>query len=263
MSYEHYGRGALHANPTVAGGRYAYQAEAERLIVLDIAAKLDLCPTDDLLEIGCGPGNLLIPLAFLCRSATGVDHPNLVRRLAERFPGPRKISLVPGNFLDVQTPDSSYSKIFMYAMLHYLSTVEEVLGFVHKAAALLRPGGRMLLGDLPNADHKRRFLATQAGRAFDERWRASRERAAPPGEDFPGESDDRLVGAFGDASIARIMLEMRAAGFESYVVEQTPDLPFGHTREDLLVIAHDDQSLDDSGRCAMAALSATGARSAR
>jgi SAM-dependent methyltransferase len=237
MSYEHYGRGAAHANATVAGGRYAYQAEAERLITLDVAAKLKLCPTDDLLEIGCGPGNLLIPLAFLCRSATGIDHPNAVGRLTDRLPGPPAITTVPGNFLDVKPPEGSYSKIFMYAMLHYLSSLEEVLGFIRKAAELLRPGGRMLLGDLPNADHKRRFLATAAGRAFDERWRADRDGAAPIEGDFPGEDDDRLVGAFEDSSIARIVLEMRAAGFESYILEQPTDLPFGHTREDILIVA--------------------------
>jgi len=237
MSYEHYGRGAGHANPTVAGGRYAYQAQSERLIVLDVASKLELCPADDLLEIGCGPGNLLIPLSFLCQSATGIDHPDLVRRLSERFAGPRQIAVMPGNFLDVQPPERSYSKIFMYAMLHYLSSIEEVLAFVGKAAGLLRPGGRMLLGDLPNADHKRRFLATRAGRDFDDTWRADRDRAAPADGDFPGEDDDRLVGAFDDAGIARIALEMRAAGFESYILEQPADLPFGHTREDILVVA--------------------------
>ena len=238
MSYEHYGRGAQHPNITVAGGRYAYQAQAERLIALDVVAKLKLGPADDLLEIGCGPGNILIPLAFLCGSATGIDHPNLLGRLSDRLSGPPKITLVAGNFLDVNPPCESYSKIFMYAMLHYLSSVDEVLGFVNKAAGLLRPGGRMLLGDLPNADHKRRFLATPTGRAFDEGWRASRDGATPSEGDFPGEDDDHLVGAFDDASIARIMLETRAAGFESYVVEQRADLPFGHTREDIVIVAH-------------------------
>jgi SAM-dependent methyltransferase len=238
MSYEHYGRGAQHPNITVAGGRFAYQEHGERLISLDVAAKLQLDPDDDLLEIGCGPGNILIPLAFRCRSATGIDHPELLARLSQRLAGPPQIALVGGNFLDVQPPRESYSKIYMYSMLHYLSSVEEVLRIARKAIGLLAPGGRMLLGDLPNCDHKRRFLATPAGQAFDARWRAARDAATPPEGDFPGEDDDRLVGAFDDAGIARIVLEMRAAGFESYILPQPAELPFGHTREDILVVAH-------------------------
>jgi SAM-dependent methyltransferase len=237
-SYENYGAGAEQANLTVVAGRYASQGEAERLIVVDVVTKLDLCPGDDLLEIGCGAGNLLIPLAFLCRSATGIDHPALLARLLQRFPESPQITLLSGNFLDVQ-PDVSYSKILMYAMLHYQSSMDEVLECIDKAASLLRPRGRMLLGDLPNADHKRRFLATRAGKTLDREWTARRSEAAPSEEDSLWDGDPRLVGSFDDKSIVEIMRTMREAGFEAYVLEQRPELPFGCTREDILVVAGD------------------------
>lgn len=238
-SYENYGAGADQANPTIVAGRYACQSKAERLIVVDVATKLALCPDDDLLEIGCSAGNILIPLAFLCRSATGIDHPALLRRLSRRFPGPPEITLLPGNFLDIE-PEASYSKILMYSMLHYLSSLEEVLEFIHKAASLLRPRGRMLLGELPNADHKRRFLATEAGQTFNEEWSRRRRDAAAPENEIVGDEDQQLVASFDDASIFRIVRSMREAGFETYVLEQDPELPFGHTREDVLIVAADD-----------------------
>lgn len=236
QSYENYGRGAGHADVTVVAGRYAYQTEAERLVAVDVASKLELSPMDDLLEIGCGSGNILIPLSFQCQSATGIDHPGLLERLGERFPGPPTITAVPGNFLDL-SPAGYYTKILMYAMLHYLSSTEEVLAFVHKATRLLRPGGRMLLGDLPNADRKRRFLATQAGREFDAEWKERRARAGPPEADLLWEGDPELVGSFDDESVMRIVLDLRRAGFETYILQQPVELPFGHTREDLLVVA--------------------------
>jgi len=41
------------------------------------AGKLRLGPSNTLLEIGCGAGNLLISLARLVGSAIGIDHENL------------------------------------------------------------------------------------------------------------------------------------------------------------------------------------------
>jgi trans-aconitate methyltransferase len=235
-SYENYGAGAQRSNPTVVAGRYTFQGEAERLIVGDVVTKLDLRPDDDLLEIGCGAGNILIPLAFRCRSATGIDHPALLGRLSQRFPGPPGITLLSGNFLDIQ-PEASYSKILMYAMLHYLSSIDEALEFIRKGASLLRPRGRMLLGDLPNADHKRRFLATGVGQTVDREWTVRRSTAAASEAESSLDADPRLVGSFDDASIVDIVRAMRAAGFEAYVLEQRSELPFGCTREDVLIVA--------------------------
>jgi hypothetical protein len=42
---------------TEQAGRYAFQAEAERLILADVVSKLQLDPADTLLVVGCGPGN--------------------------------------------------------------------------------------------------------------------------------------------------------------------------------------------------------------
>jgi hypothetical protein len=56
---------------TEQAGRYAFQAEAERLILADVMSKLQLDPADTLLVVGCGPGTLLIPLSFVVAQATG------------------------------------------------------------------------------------------------------------------------------------------------------------------------------------------------
>ena len=50
---------------TQRSGRYEIQSQSEKLIIFDIVSKLNLCPSDCLLEVGCATGNLLLPLSFL------------------------------------------------------------------------------------------------------------------------------------------------------------------------------------------------------
>jgi cyclopropane fatty-acyl-phospholipid synthase-like methyltransferase len=219
--------------------RYATQQTAQRLIVRDVIEKLSVGPDDDLLEIGCGPfGTTLVPLAFMCASVTGLDHEEVIAALRGRHIGPPELHTVCGNFLDVELHES-FSKVLVYSMLHYLASLDEAIDVSLKAGRLLRPGGRMLLGDLPNTDKKRRFLATDAGRRFDEEWRSSARSAGHSQPAASLDDDHELLGAFDDDGILMLVSSLRGEGFEAYVVPQPRDLPFGHTREDVLVLRLD------------------------
>src|SRR5208337_4552709 len=121
---EHFGRLAAQSveGPELAL-RYSFLAESEKRIVEDISTKLNLVPDDTLLEIGCGAGNLLIPLAKPVAHATGVDHPALVKGLPVHG-----IEAVAGNFLDLRIT-RHFSKILVYSVLQYLSDRSEVFLF--------------------------------------------------------------------------------------------------------------------------------------
>lgn len=49
---------AAEMSDTERAGRYSEQAEGERAAILDVIEKLKISPSDSLLEIGSGPGNL-------------------------------------------------------------------------------------------------------------------------------------------------------------------------------------------------------------
>jgi SAM-dependent methyltransferase len=218
---------------TEVSGRYPSQRRDERKIVEDIVAKLELGPDDRLLEIGCGPGTLLIPLAFRCASATGVDNAASLDVLRSRFSGPPTIATVPGDFLAMDLQER-YDAILVYNVLHSLPAVDDAFEFARRAAARLTSGGRLLLGDLANRDKRTRFHESPAGIEFQRDWERVQAR-------YPRTSigaHDEAIGAFDDETIARLLYELRAAGFESYLLPQPPDLPFGRTREDVLVRAH-------------------------
>src|SRR5262249_32321802 len=130
---------------------------------------LALRPTHRLLELGCGPGSLLIPLSFRVASATGVDHPDTVARARERFTDPR-VTFV-GGFFPAVALGGAYDRLLIDGVVQCLPDWKSVLDFVDRAVDLLASGGRLLIGDIPNADHKKRFLDSDAGKAFEAAWR--------------------------------------------------------------------------------------------
>ena len=75
ISFENYGKRARElSQDTQIAGRYQNQADAERYIFFDIVKKLKIKPTDSILDIGCGTGNVTFPLSFISQQITCVDH---------------------------------------------------------------------------------------------------------------------------------------------------------------------------------------------
>lgn len=232
QTFDNYGlRSSTLESATEVSGRYSSQQESERLVVRDVAVKLDVSPSDALLEVGCGPGQILIPLSFLVSRAVGVDHPQVIATFRERFRG-ENVELRSGNFIDLKI-DEGFDKILIYSVVQCLESDEEALEFVLKAAALLRPGGRMLIGDLPNVDLKNRFLATDFGKKFA---RDFGRESVPARVD--GTSEDAKLVHINDKLILNILEHGRRHGFETHLLAQPDALPFGHTREDIVFRNH-------------------------
>lgn len=216
---------------TEMAGRHSFQAEDEKNIPGDVAAKLQLNADDLLLDIGCGTGNVLLPLSRLVKAATGLDHPAPLRVLQQRITN-EPITLIEGNFLDLAI-SAGYTKILAYSVLHLLSDFDEALAFIDKALSLLTPSGAALIGDVPNADKRQRFLATERGQAFQAEWdRGAAEAREKVQLDLP--ADDKVV-QFNDESIARLLSIYRTRGFEACALPQPENLPMCFSREDILI----------------------------
>jgi SAM-dependent methyltransferase len=222
---------------TEQAGRYAFQAEAERLILADVMSKLQLDPSDTLLDVGCGPGTILIPLSFMVAQAIGVDLPPVIDRLSKRF-SDSKMRLIGGCFPDVDLP-GKFSKIISYSVLHYIADQGGARAFVAAIADLLAPGGRALIGDLPNTNVKARNARAGDAASQSTAWQRqiddwSRNKGdAHPFDEFAGTTD---IGGFTDKDIMDFITDLRTNGFDAYWLPQPPELPFGRTREDLLII---------------------------
>ncbi len=230
-SFENYGRRArLGITSTEMSGRYPSQEVAERRILFDVANKLDIGPEDSVLDIGCGVGLLSGPLSHVVASVTGVDHPGVVDVLRARCPG---VEVIPGDFRELDLGARRFTKIVMYGVVQNLPDEGEVVSFLRKALDHLHPGGRLLVGDLPNVDKKRRFQSTEFGADFEAMW-ARHDGSASMIDENDLLPESRRI-EFTDAIVASVFQQVRGWGYDAFVLPQPEHLPWGFTREDLLI----------------------------
>ena len=217
---------------TEMSGRYLFQKDDEDHVVNDVLKKLELSSSDDLLEIGCGPGNLLGPLSEFVNSATGIDNARVIDVLNNRY-ADSQIKSYKGNFFDLSL-STKYEKILIYSVLHYLSDQDEVYRFIEKSLDLVKPGGKLLLGDLPNINAKERLVNTKFGKTFRDKWNKKLEKSGATDFFSKLDPDDKLV-VFTDELIVNILSDFRKKGFLTFLYPQNSNLPFGLSREDILI----------------------------
>lgn len=236
ITFDNYGKKAEQLDSYLEiASRHSMMGESEKLTIPDVIMKLDLQPYDRVLDIGCGAGNLLIPLSFYVKEITGVDHSSCIKRLKSRIKDVKNISLKSGNFLDIDM-DNRYDKILCYSVLQYLVNETEVFIFINKALELLVPGGKALFADIPNISKKERFLKSNYGKNIDQEYRSLLKMTNKNKETVSFfENDEELV-QFDDDLVLKILKETRDDGYHSYVLDQSPNLCLGHTREDILVV---------------------------
>lgn len=207
---------------------------AAAAILADIEAKLPALGDEDKLVVDIGPGCADLPRLLRDRCSERahtlvfVDSAEMLDHHAD---GPGLVK-VPGRF-PVDTPDlvaerrGTADAVLAYSVLQYAFADASVFDFVDAALELLAPGGRMLVGDVPNASSRKRFLASAAGEAHH---RALTGRDERPPVTFNalerGEPDDAVVLA--------LVARARAAGFHAWIVPQPAGLPMANRREDLL-----------------------------
>lgn len=163
-----------------------------------------------------------------------MDNCGAMERLKDRFTA-TNVDYIVGSFPDMR-PTRIYSKILIYSVLHCLSSLYQVKEFVFAALEFLAPGGRMLLGDLPNSDLKARFLNSESGRVFDAEWQASRRPLGRAASEFQSRAAEiGCLGTFDDKFLVSLLCEIRSKGYSTYLIPQKPLMPFGNTREDIII----------------------------
>jgi cyclopropane fatty-acyl-phospholipid synthase-like methyltransferase len=216
-------------------GRYAFQAEAERNSIRDISNKLSLCSGDSLLEIGCGPGNLLLPLSYMVKSCAGIDNSKSLERLRARGGDAKRIELYPGNFLEMDLPEIRFDKILIYSVIQLVDDMANAMNFVSRALTLLQSGGTLMLGDIPNSDKKKRWLNTKSGQDAAINWKQQVDAAGE--HPMAHASPDTNLVTVDDHFVSQVMLFGRSLGYETYLIPQKSNLPFGNTREDIIFVS--------------------------
>lgn len=230
-------------NATLINGRYASQTYAERFIPVDVIEKLEICEDDTVLDIGCGAGVLMFPISCVCKKIYGIDNSSVIEKLKRGFV-PGNVDFIAGSWLDIDPAvffRGGYTKVIIYSVLHCLKDLETAFLFVDKALEGLRENGKILLGDIPNIDKKRRFLQSASGKTFDEAFRKEQQLAQNVEEDFQRDNlkkEQILQKALtvDDEVIQKLADHYHNLSCDVYLLPQKGYLPFGHTRDDRLII---------------------------
>jgi arsenite methyltransferase len=124
-----------------------------------ILAELHLRGDEDLLDLGCGRGAVLLAAAALLPDgrAVGVDlwradqtgnGPDATRRNAEREGVADRVELETGDMTRLPFADHTFDVVVSNIAVHNIPSAEGRRAAVDEAVRVLRPGGRLAIADL-------------------------------------------------------------------------------------------------------------------
>lgn len=212
----------------------SYRVGMEVQIWHDINQKLGLDKQSGkiVMDIGPGCGDLALMIIDKCLAAQHqmvlVDSKEMLQLLPD-YPGVVKM---PGRFPDVKTQLNRYAGkvdfVICYSVFHYIFAELNYIEFIHAALEMLKPGGALLLGDLPNVSKKERFLSTEEGKAFLKKG----ETVNLAGATSHTSSNDKMD----DSILISILHRFRNYNCEAYLMPQSTSLPMSNRREDILIV---------------------------
>ena len=123
--------------------RKEFASSGKTMLQSLILRGLELSPQSTVLEIGCGIGRLLKPLATRVREAHGVDvSAEMVRQGRSYLKGLNNVYLHKTSGTDLKgLPDSYFDFCFSYIVLQHVPRKSVVISYFQEAERVLKPGG--------------------------------------------------------------------------------------------------------------------------
>lgn len=122
-------------------------------IAEEYARRLDVQPTDRILEVGCGSGCLLLQLRSRCGEIVGTD---FAAGMLKHLEGQAvQTHCCEANSLPF--PDASFDKVYCHGVVQYFPDEKYARQAVEEMLRVCRPGGRVLVGDVINGLLERQY----------------------------------------------------------------------------------------------------------
>jgi hypothetical protein len=230
----------LAADPTLTayekiGFPNSYREGKEPEIFADIVAKLAPLRERGAVVLDVGPGCSDVPKMLIahCRDLGQtlhlVDSAEMLDQLETGEGVVKTAAFYPDCPELIDTLRGRTDAVIVYSVLHYIFVDTNLFRFLDTTLALLAPGGALLLGDIPNLSMRRRFFASDTGKAFHRAFTGRDEDPQVVHERIEAEQID-------DAVVFAILQRARAAGFQAWVLPQPAHLPLANRREDILIV---------------------------
>ncbi len=216
-----------------------YREGYKDFIVADILLKLPQLRKchRKIVDLGCGCDELAWEILRLSAEKQHecwmLDAPEMLAILKEHLPDEWSYFSCVGKFPDecdafIAEHRGSFDAVLVYSVLMYVCVHDSIFNFIDKVVELLAPGGRVLLGDIPNRSKRRRFFRSPTG--------IKTHRAFTGTEDVPQVDPWELeYGKLDDSIVFAILQRYRAGGYETYLLPQGENLPMANRREDILI----------------------------
>jgi SAM-dependent methyltransferase len=210
----------------------SYREGFDAAILADIVAKLPVLAEGrerTVVDIGPGCSTLATLVRDLCRERGHRLHLIDSEEMLDLVPDGEGVVKHPGMFPGVALGDlvGRVDAVICYSVLHYIYVDTNLYRFVDETLGLLAPGGRALIGDIPNVSKRRRFFASDTGQRFHRDFAG---RDEPPAVDLLSLAHDKID----DAVLLGMTMRAQAAGFDAYLMPQGEGLPMANRRDDIL-----------------------------
>ncbi len=132
----------LHIATGHSGSEEKFRASGAQDLDAIVLDGVVLDPAAEALEIGCGVGRLLVPLAERVAVAHGVDISSVMIAKSKEYAGERpnvKTALTDGTFSHL--PDASLDFVFSFIVFQHIPAREPIRRYVEEAARVLKSGG--------------------------------------------------------------------------------------------------------------------------
>lgn len=207
------------------------RASQSKDIFNDICLKLPQLRQKDstVIDIGIGCGTLS---QLIIENSKKLNQQLIANDSDEMLKHLKDVIKIPGQFphnIDsLKKYKSKVDAIVCYSVIQYVHPSENVFLFIDAALSLLKSGGSMLIGDVPNFSMRNRLLLSPTGIAYHQKYMKT--------DSLPEPLQYKEIGNdFDDALVSSVWMHYRLRGYNVFIMPQPNNLPMANRREDILI----------------------------
>jgi ubiquinone/menaquinone biosynthesis C-methylase UbiE len=219
-------------------GRYKFQKKEEKKIINEITKILELNKSDKIIDIGCGTGDVVIPLSRKVKSITAVDYPKIIDLLKKRSDKQKvkNMKFISSDMLKLKTK-KKFNKVLAYSLIHYMRDKNQLKKFIKKLLGLTSSNGIILIGEIPNISMKKRFLKSKIGKKINKKFLHNLNKLK---QKYTSQFNynEKFIQIY-DKEIRFMINYCNQIGVDAYILPIKKNLPFSYTRINLLIKKYD------------------------
>ena len=136
--------------------------------------------------------------------------------------------IFPTSYKQICTVEKQFDAILCYSVFHLVFTEISPWEFLDKCLMLLKPGGQLLIGDIPNLSKRKRFFSSESGIKYHHNFMKTTNDPEVVYNKIEHNKID-------DSVLLSLITRAQAAGFDAYIMPQGKKLPMQNRRDDILI----------------------------